>query len=206
MTTTTSSRTGSGRRVTRAMRLARSCTAAVLAALALATADATRLETAVPAAPRGESTVARLAHGSLPPGQELTTHGRQVATGLAQAAAPGASGIRRSVRQGVFTAAQADRGRRVFEDRCIACHQPDQYAGEGFMRSWTGQTADSLFDLLRTTMPQDNPGSLKPQAYADLLAYIFRLNGLPAGDTELKAVSAALRQVVIEGPDRPPQR
>jgi mono/diheme cytochrome c family protein len=198
--------TASKRRTEDARLLARPLFAAILAALALATAAAARLETTVPAAPRGEGTIARLAPGSRSPGRSLTAQQTQVATDLSQTAAPGESGSRRSAREGVFTTAQADRGKRVFEERCLACHQPDQYVGEGFMKSWTGQTADSLFDLLRTTMPQDNPGSLKPQAYADLLAYIFQLNGLPPGDTELKAASRVLRQIVIEGPDRPQQR
>jgi mono/diheme cytochrome c family protein len=205
MTVTTSPRIAACRRGTLAARLGRSCLAAILAALALPTAAA-RLETALRAAPHGGATGARLAHGSSLPGHGLTALRTQAAAGLSQTVAPGESGGRRSVRQGVFTAAQADRGRRLFEERCLACHQPDQYVGEGFMKSWAGQTADSLFDLLRTTMPQDNPGSLKPQAYADLLAYLFELNGLPPGDTELKAVSRALRLIVIEGPDKPPHR
>lgn len=194
------------RRVACATHRARPRRATVLAALILATAAAARLETAVPAVPRGEATAARPADDSWPRVLNLTVHRTPMATGLSQTAAPGESGSRRSVRQGVFTAAQANRGRQLFQERCLACHQPDQYVGEGFMKSWTGQTADSLFDLLRTTMPQDNPGSLKPQAYADLLAYILQLNGLPPGDTELKAASRILRQIVIEGADRPPQR
>lgn len=205
MTFTTSPRIAVRRRTTLAARLGCPCLAVVLAALALAAAAA-RLETALRAAPHGGATGARLAHASSLPARGLTAPPTQVAPGLSQTVAPGESGGRRSVRQGVFTAAQADRGRRLFEERCVTCHQPDQYVGEGFMKSWTGQTADSLFDLLRTTMPQDNPGSLKPQAYADLLAYLFELNGLPPGDTELKAVSRTLRLIVIEGPDKPPHR
>ncbi|HXH06625.1 MAG TPA: cytochrome c [Vicinamibacterales bacterium] len=110
------------------------------------------------------------------------------------------NGSRRSTRDGVYTLAQAERGEKLYAARCAACHQTAQLSGPVFMRTWNGQSADALFDLIRTTMPQENPGSLKPQQYADLLAYIFRMNGLPPGEEELKGASRALRQVIIEAP------
>lgn len=193
------------RRSAHAVHLAGPRLVAGLSALVLATAAGVRLETVVPVPPH-DAAVARPAHAS-PVRQPDALAGRTAAVAPdAQTVTPDEPGARRSVRQGVYTAAQAERGRRLFDDRCVSCHQPDQYVGEGFLKSWAGQTADSLFDLLRTTMPQDNPGSLKPQAYADLLAYLFQLNGLPPGDTELKAVSRVLRLVVIEGPDKPPHQ
>jgi mono/diheme cytochrome c family protein len=109
----------------------------------------------------------------------------------------------RSTRLGAYTASQAVRGEQVYEARCGLCHQPQQYVGDAFMKGWAGQTADTLFDLLRTTMPKDNPGSLKPQEYADVMAYIFRLNGLPPGDLEMKGTARALKAVVIEAAGKP---
>ena len=106
----------------------------------------------------------------------------------------------RSVRQGVYSAAQAKRGEKVYEARCLRCHQPEQFVGPVFMQSWKGQTADALYDAIRNTMPTDNPAGLKPQEYADLLAYLFKVNRLPSGGSELKATKAALRQVRIELP------
>jgi hypothetical protein len=46
-------------------------------------------------------------------------------------------------------------------------------------------------------MPQDNPGGLRRQEYADVLAYLFELNGLPAGDTALPADDCGLRRIRI---------
>jgi mono/diheme cytochrome c family protein len=109
-------------------------------------------------------------------------------------------GSKRSTREGVYTLAQAERGEKLFAARCAVCHQTAQLSGPVFLRTWNGQPAEALYDLVRTTMPQENPGSLKPQQYADLLAYIFRINGLPAGDEELKGAPRALRQVIIEAP------
>jgi mono/diheme cytochrome c family protein len=107
-----------------------------------------------------------------------------------------------SANDGVYSAAQADRGARLYHDRCAACHHPNQFTGPAFILSWKGQTADALFDVIRNTMPTGNPASLKRQEYADILAYIFQANGLPAGPTDLKGTDAALKRVVIEPPRR----
>lgn len=205
MTATTPPQVPARRQFANAERLVRPRLAAALSALTLATAAGARLESVVPVAPH-DVAAARPAHVSRSTQPRALADPAEAAVSHIQTVPPDEVGARRSVRQGVYTAAQAERGRRLFDERCLSCHQPDQYVGEGFLKSWAGQTADSLFDLLRTTMPQDNPGSLKPQAYVDLLAYLFQLNGLPPGQTELKAVSRTLRLVVIEGPDRPPHR
>jgi hypothetical protein len=49
-------------------------------------------------------------------------------------------------------------------------------------------------------MPQDNPGSLKRKEYMDVVAYLFRMNGLPAGDSEMDVSS--VKRIRIEGPYR----
>lgn len=114
-----------------------------------------------------------------------------------------AEGGRKSVRDGVYSPAQAERGDQIFKEKCAACHQPAEFTTPAFMQAWAGQTADSLFEVIRTKMPTDNPGSLRRQEYADLLAYLFKLNGLPAGDAELKGTAGALKQVLIETPHKP---
>lgn len=114
-----------------------------------------------------------------------------VATLGAQAggSAPGSDGI--------YSAEQANRGAQLFEERCSACHTVDQFTGPEFLLSWGGQPALGLFTLIRTTMPQGSPASLKRQEYADVLAYLLRENGLPAGSTELSGTDDALKKTVI---------
>lgn len=107
-----------------------------------------------------------------------------------------------SANDGVYSAEQADRGAGLYKERCAACHHSDQFTGPAFILSWKGQTADALFDVIRNTMPTGNPASLKRQEYADILAYIFRANGFPAGTSDLKGTDAALKRVVIEPPSR----
>ncbi|MGH9313146.1 MAG: c-type cytochrome [Vicinamibacterales bacterium] len=108
----------------------------------------------------------------------------------------------RSTRDGVYSAAQAERGEKTYKARCGTCHMSDQFSGYVFMQSWTGQTVDALYDNLRTTMPKDNPGVLKPQDYADVIAYILKINRLPSGDADLKGAKPVMKEVVIEAPEK----
>ncbi|HEX2344821.1 MAG TPA: cytochrome c [Vicinamibacterales bacterium] len=110
--------------------------------------------------------------------------------------------VSRSTRDGVYSAAQAERGEKTYKAKCGTCHMPEQYSGYVFMQSWTGQTIFALYTNLRTTMPKDNPGSLKPQEYADVIAYLLKINRLPTGDTDLKGAKPAMEDVVIEGPEK----
>ena len=46
-------------------------------------------------------------------------------------------------------------------------------------------------------MPADSPGTLKPQQYADVLAYIFSVNGFPEGSAEIAPDPAELKLMKI---------
>ena len=120
----------------------------------------------------------------------------------------GAIGAQTSARtpsaSGVYTAEQAERGARIYTERCSPCHTIEQFTGPAFLLSWGGQPALNLFALIRTTMPTGSPASLKRQEYADVLAYLLRENGLPAGPTELAATDAALKKIIIEIPKKSP--
>ena len=90
-----------------------------------------------------------------------------------------------SVLEGVFTAAQADRGESTWREACASCHETTEFSGARFRLSWVGRTAGDLFDTISTLMPEGNPGSLSPDEYASVVAYLFRLNGYTAGEIEL---------------------
>ena len=96
----------------------------------------------------------------------------------------------KSVNDGVYTEAQADRGAAVFKTSCTACHDTARFTGTDFLAGWTGKSLHALFDHMSTTMPEDNPGSLKPQQYADVVAYFLKLNGYPVGKAELAGADA----------------
>lgn len=112
----------------------------------------------------------------------------------------------RSVWDGVFTDEQAKRGLALSTKSCAQCHGATLGGGEmappltgpNFLSNWTGLTAGDLFERIRTTMPQDKPGTLKPEANADILAYILSANQFPAGKSELPSAPDALKQIQIE--------
>lgn len=103
-----------------------------------------------------------------------------------------------SVLEGVFTSRQASRGEQRFRQVCAACHSANEFRGGRFRIKWVGQTAGDIFDLVSTTMPEGDPGSLSPEDYANLLAYFFSLNGYPVGEEPLPADLSALQNLRIE--------
>lgn len=109
----------------------------------------------------------------------------------------------RSAREGVYTADQAARGRSVYRQICADCHATSEFTGHAFLSVWANQSAFSMFRLISDQMPLDSPGSLRPQQYADVIAYILQRNGLPAGPRELPAEEAELRRITIEPPPPP---
>lgn len=106
----------------------------------------------------------------------------------------------RSVRDRVYTAEQATRGKALFRESCAACHASSEFTDEIFLFAWSGQGLHLLYDYIRTRMPEDNPGSLEPAEYAEVLAYILALNGFPDGERELPSGSDSLRRIILETP------
>lgn len=110
---------------------------------------------------------------------------------LAGAAAP------RTTADGVYTADQARQGLKVHQQSCASCHHHSYFQG-GFLLAWQNQPVASLYDIIQMKMPEDRPGSLKPQEYAALLAYVFELNGLPSGDEALSHEPGAMAEILID--------
>ena len=90
-----------------------------------------------------------------------------------------------SIWDGVFTSGQASRGDRRFQQVCASCHRVSEFSGALFRRGWADQSVRDLFDLIVTTMPDGNPGSLRSDDYADIVAFILQSNDYPAGEVEL---------------------
>ncbi|SRR5581483_8424209 len=124
--------------------------------------------------------------------------------GSTAVAAPGAGAPLLSTVGGVYSAAQAARGETVFNNVCLSCHVPTDYQGDAFQSKFVGGTAFDMFETIRSSMPQDNPGSLTNEQYTDLVAYLFRLNGLPTRDKDMPAVADSLKAIKVEAPKPPP--
>jgi mono/diheme cytochrome c family protein len=110
-----------------------------------------------------------------------------------------ATAATKSTLQGVYTDVQAERGKNLHESACTSCHNADAYSGNVFQTSWVGRALYDFFDLVRSTMPNDNPGSLTRQQYADVVAYVLKLNGFPAGASEVPSADDSLKVIKIEG-------
>lgn len=104
----------------------------------------------------------------------------------------------KTTNDGVYTAAQADRGKTVFDAKCTGCHEPSRFTGEAFYEAFDGKPMKELWDIASGTMPEDNPGSLKQQEYGDILAYFLALNEFKTGDTELQGNATAMAAIKIE--------
>jgi mono/diheme cytochrome c family protein len=104
----------------------------------------------------------------------------------------------KSTNDGVYTAAQADRGKKTFAEKCSGCHETSRFSGDAFHEAWDGKAMKEIWDIASGTMPEDNPGSLKQQEYGDILAYFLSLNEYPAGEAELQGNAGAMAAIKIE--------
>lgn len=116
----------------------------------------------------------------------------------------------RTVWDGVYTEAQAERATGVFGASCAGCHTltPDgnrPLSGEEFWQSHTQKSVSELLTYISKNMPNGNGGSLAPESYNDIVALILKSNGFPAGMIELTPASIAGVQIVSkDGPGELP--
>jgi S-disulfanyl-L-cysteine oxidoreductase SoxD len=103
----------------------------------------------------------------------------------------------------VYTAEQAVRGEKLYADNCASCHgeslggveMAPPLAGDTFNSNWEGVSLNDLFERMRTSMPQNKPGSLSRAQNADILAHILKVGGFPSGDAPLDGQAGALMPI-----------
>ena len=109
---------------------------------------------------------------------------------------------------GIGTDAQVKRGADTYAMQCATWHDA-QLAGSGtapplagtdFMANWKDETVGSLFERIRATMPADNPGSLKRDQVAEIVAFILNFNKFPFAQKDLPADSDSLKAIKITAP------
>jgi mono/diheme cytochrome c family protein len=131
---------------------------------------------------------------------------------IAGAQAPGGTSERvRTVWDGVYTDAQAQRGRGFYAEHCASCHggslegaEHRALKGDRFWATWQDTTVDRLLRHVSMNMPHSEDGSLKgtlgAAVYADIVAHILKTNEFPAGATEIsEASSTGIRIVRKDG-------
>lgn len=132
-----------------------------------------------------------------------------IAVWAALVAAPLSVGVRaqegRKIWDGVYTEAQAARGKPAFEESCGRCHNNELVGsergpalkGDGFIAHWENDSLDRLFTKIRDTMPQQNIESVTDAGKLDILAYVLSKNGAAAGKTDLPLDTTALETIAI---------
>jgi len=121
--------------------------------------------------------------------------GVPLSLGLAFAGQP----QQKSIHDGVFTPEQVAAGKEVYATVCSECHATDTF-GPDYMAGWTGASVAELFQQIQATMPYESPGTLEDKQYANVLVYLFNINGVAAGDQEMPSDVAELREINIAGP------
>ena len=112
----------------------------------------------------------------------------------------------KSIWDGVYSEAQATRGKALYSQECASCHGSELTGGEmapplaggEFMAGWDGLTIGDLFERVRISMPQNAPGSLSGQQNADILAFILSANKYPTGTSELSNQAMVLKTIKFE--------
>ena len=115
---------------------------------------------------------------------------------------------RTSVWSGVFTADQAARGAISFNASCVRCHAldaqgvPARMSGDQFWNNWADDPLDVMYTRIKTGMPNNAPDSLAAQTYADIVAFILSVNGVPpgAGQELTPAAVSHIQMVRRDGP------
>ena len=115
----------------------------------------------------------------------------------------------RTVWDGVYTAAQAERGKNAYNSFCARCHRDDLSGyndllrGQRFMEKYREAPLHMFFDKTRSTMPRDAAGTLSDQVYIDIVAYVLQFNEFPAGSTELRVEDTQQVQLIGKGGPEP---
>jgi mono/diheme cytochrome c family protein len=131
------------------------------------------------------------------------------ALGLSGAAADPGGQQKKTTNDGVYTRAQADGAKALYEKICLDCHPftvaakknpKDLPLGEEpFFEEWEGRTVRELITIIALTMPNDGSAVVTDQEATDLVAYILQRNGYPSGSAPLTKDTAA---AVLERPKK----
>jgi mono/diheme cytochrome c family protein len=120
--------------------------------------------------------------------------------------ASGASTAQQTVWTGVYTEAQATQGAALYATHCASCHGTALGGGESvpplrgvaFGTTWEGLALSDLFDRLRKTMPPGKSGVMTRTEYASVLAFLLKMNDMPAGSGALASDAATLSAITFK--------
>jgi hypothetical protein len=101
----------------------------------------------------------------------------------------------KTVLDGVYSEAQTLRGQTSYTAMCSGCHgkalegvSAPELTGNRFIERWREGALDGMYNFIRQRMPLGRPANLAripDNEYLDILIYILKMNGYPAGEREL---------------------
>ena len=114
----------------------------------------------------------------------------------------------KTLKDGVYTKAQAERVTETFGKVCANCHDPAKVAagkkpapplaGDLFLDSWKDRTVGELMATIKLTMPNDGSMTLTADDAADLAALILMNNKFPEGKAALKYDDEGKKIVIVK--------
>jgi cytochrome c len=126
----------------------------------------------------------------------MATAGRNIAAALILIGVVALRAEQVSIKDGVYTKAQAERSKELWAKACARCHtlgalstapndKGPALSGDAFLTKWNGKTVFELADGIQKNMPNDFSMELNAAQATDVAALILQTNGFPAGDKEL---------------------
>ena len=112
-----------------------------------------------------------------------------------------------------FDHAQVVHGKTLYAGACAKCHGANLQGvnapalrGPAFAPvSNSHLTIGGIFGYMATNMPADRPGKLKPEEYADIMAFLLNSNGYSAGSTKLTPDAAKASSTPLNAGTSTPQ-
>jgi cytochrome c len=116
---------------------------------------------------------------------------------------------------GIFTDAQASRGRTLYATHCLRCHgedlqgvpKPISFRGDSdrtpaltgyqFNRNWNQMPVADILERIRISMPAGNPAILSRQQVADIFAFMLAFASYPAGSNDIPPDYSRLKGVIF---------
>jgi mono/diheme cytochrome c family protein len=112
----------------------------------------------------------------------------------------------KTVWDSVYTVAQAGRGETAYAKTCARCHgaslgggdESPALTGGNFLGNWNGLPLSELQTRIKTTMPSDSVGIYDMKLVTDVMAYLLKATGFPAGQAELSTQTDSLKDIVVK--------
>jgi len=105
----------------------------------------------------------------------------------------------------VYSLAQAGRGESSYARTCARCHgaalgggdEATPLVGGSFLGNWNGQAVSDLQKRIIETMPSDTVGIYDRKMVTDVIAFVLKANGFPAGAADLTVEPDSLKTITI---------